>query len=181
MEYRKRFDPTMDPSLQVTSLQSSQRTGTLSTVHLHQGTPGAMDRQNLQSRLLKDCLPMPSALDRIHISPLLAYWSTPVDSHLQSPAEMLYQRALCTTEPQTIRHKDPNAAAECEMLEERTTQSAANHDHTGCRRKAPLYAGQSVSVINNDRTLWLPVTVVHAADHGSYIIRVIGGAEYRRA
>ena len=94
---------------------------------------------------------------------------------------MLYQRALCTTVPQRIRHKDPYAAAERERLEERATQSAADHDHTGCRRKAPLYAGQSVSVINNDRTLWLPATVVRAADHGSYIVKVIGGAEYRQA
>ena len=84
----------------------------------------------------------------------------------------------CATE---IRHKDPYAAAEHERLEEHATQSAANHDHTGCRRKAPLYAGQSVSVINNDRTLWLPATVVRAADHGSYIVKVIGGAEYRQA
>ena len=112
---------------------------------------------------------------------LLAYRSTPVDSHLRSPAEMLYQRALRTTVPQRIRHKDPYAAAERERLEERATQSAADHDHTGCRRKAPLYAGQSVSVINNDRTLWLPATIVRAADHGSYIVKVIGGAEYRRA
>ena len=111
---------------------------------------------------------------------LLAYRSTPVDSHLQSPAEMLYQCALCTTVPQRIRHKDPYAATECERLEEHATQSAANHDHTGCCRKAPLYTGQSVSVINNDRTLWLPTTVVCAADHGSYIIQVIGGAEYRQ-
>ena len=86
---------------------------------------------------------------------LLAYRSTPVDSHLRSPAEMLYQHALCTTVPQRIRHKDPYAAAERERLEEHATQHAANHDRTGCRRKAPLYAGQSVSVINNDRTLWL--------------------------
>ena len=112
---------------------------------------------------------------------LLAYRNTPVDSHLRSPAEMLYQHALCTTVPQRIRHKDPYAAAESERLEERATQSATDYDHTGCRRKAPLYAGQSVSVINNDRTLWLPATVVRAADHGSYIVKVIGGAEYRRA
>ena len=112
---------------------------------------------------------------------LLAYRSTPVDSHLRSSAEMLYQRALRTTVPQRIRHKDPYAAAERERLEERATQSAADHDRTGCRRKAPLYAGQSVSVINNDRTLWLPATIVRAADHGSYIVKVIGGAEYRRA
>ena len=110
---------------------------------------------------------------------LLAYRSTSVDSHLRSPAEMLYQRALCTTMPQRIRHKDPYAAAECGRLEERATQSAANHKHTGCHRKAPFYAGQSVSVITNDRTLWLPATVVCAANHGSYIVRVIGGAEYR--
>ena len=66
-------------------------------------------------------------------------------------------------------------------LEERATQSAANPDHTGCYKKAPLYAGQSVSVINNDRTLWLPATVIHAANHGSYLVKVSGGAEYRRA
>ena len=93
---------------------------------------------------------------------------------------MLYQCALHTTVPQRIRHKDPYAAAECERLKEHATQSVANHDHTGCHRKAPLYAGQSVSVINNDRTPWLPATVVCAADHGSYIIKVIGGAKYRQ-
>ena len=89
--------------------------------------------------------------------------------------------ALHTTVPQKIRHKDPYAAAERERLEECAIQSAANHDRTGCHRKAPLYAGQSVSVINNDRTLWLPATIVCEADHGSYIVRVIGGAEYRQA
>ena len=111
---------------------------------------------------------------------LLAYRSTPVDSHLRSPGEMLYQHTLRTTVPQRIRHNDPHAAAERERLEDRATQSAANHDHTGSRKKAPLYAGQTVSVINNDRTLWLPATVVRVADHSSYIVKVVGGAEYRR-
>ena len=69
MEYLKRSDQTMDPSLQVTSLQNSLRIETLSTVHLHQGTPGAMDKQSLQSRLSKVCLPVPNALERIHILP----------------------------------------------------------------------------------------------------------------
>ena len=106
---------------------------------------------------------------------LLAYRSTPVDSHLRSPGEMLYQCALCTTVPQRIKHQDPHAAAECEC------ESAAKHDCTGCHKKAPLYAGQTVSVLNNDRMLWLPATVVHTATHGSYIVKVIGGAEYRWA
>ena len=43
---------------------------------------------------------------------LLAYRSTPIDSHLHSPAEMLYQRAIQTTVPQRIRHKDPQAAGD---------------------------------------------------------------------
>ena len=43
---------------------------------------------------------------------LLAYRSTPIDAHLHSPAEMLYQRAIRTTVPQRIRHKDPQAAAD---------------------------------------------------------------------
>ena len=93
---------------------------------------------------------------------------------------MLYQRTLHTTVLQRIRHNDPYAAAEHERLEDRATRSAANHDHTGSCKKAPLYAGQTVSVINNDRTLWLPAMVVRAANHGSYI-KVVGGAEYRRA
>ena len=138
MEYLKRSDLTMDPSLQVTSLQSSQRTGALSTVHLHQGTPGAMDKQNLQSRLSKVCLPVPSALDRIHIHtgvPQLIH----IYDHLPRCSINVLYAQLC--------HK--GSAAECERLEEHAT----NHDYTGCHRKAPLYAGQSVSVINNDRTL----------------------------
>ena len=50
---------------------------------------------------------------------LLAYRSTPVDSHLRSPGKMLYQRTLHTIVPQRIRHKHPHAAAECERLEDR--------------------------------------------------------------
>ena len=29
--------------------------------------------------------------------------------------------------------------------------------------------------------MWLPAPVVHAANHGLYIVKVIGGAEYRQA
>ena len=39
----------------------------------------------------------------------------------------------------------------------------------------------TVSVLNNNRTLWLPATVVRTADHGLYIVKVIGRAEYRWA
>ena len=38
---------------------------------------------------------------------LLTYRSTPIDAHLHSLTEMLYQRVIRTTVPQRIRHKDP--------------------------------------------------------------------------
>ena len=111
---------------------------------------------------------------------LLAYRSTPIDAHLRSPAEMLYQRAIRTTVPQRIRHKDPQAAADRDHLNDRATQSAAYHDRH-CRPKSPLYAGQTVSVLNDAKTLWLPATVIHQAKHGSYLVQVIGRGQYRCA
>ena len=111
---------------------------------------------------------------------LLAYRSTPIDAHLHSPAEMLYQRVIRTTVPQRIRHKDPQAAADRDHLNDHATQSAAYHDRH-CKPKSPLYAGQTVSVLNDAKTLWLPATVICRAKHGSYLVQVIGGGQYRRA
>ena len=111
---------------------------------------------------------------------MLAYRSTPVDAHLQSPAEMLYQRVIQTTMPQRIRNKDPHAELDQERLNDRATLSASYHDcHS--RTKSPFYAGQTVSVLNDAKTFWLPATVIRQADHGSYLVEVIGGGRYRRA
>ena len=44
-------------------------------------------------------------------------------------------------------------AAKHERLENHAAQSAANYDYTGCHKKATLYTGQTVYVLNNDRTL----------------------------
>ena len=109
---------------------------------------------------------------------LLAYRSTPIDAHLQSPAEMLYQRTIYTTLPQRIHHKDPHAADDHARHNQRATQSAENHDHH-CRPKSPLYAGQTVSVLNNTKTLQLPAKVIGQAAHGSYLVQVIGEGQYR--
>ena len=111
---------------------------------------------------------------------LLAYMSTPIDAHLHSPAEMLYQRAIRTTMPQRIRHKYPHAADDHDQLNQHATQSAEYHDHH-CRSKSPLYAGQTVSVLNIARTLWLPATIICQAAHGSYLVQVVGGGQYRHA
>ena len=47
--------------------------------------------------------------------------------------------------------------------------------------QSPLYAGQTVSVLNDAKTLWLPATVIRQARHGSYLVQVIGGGQYRCA
>ena len=109
---------------------------------------------------------------------LLAYRSTPIDAHLRSPADMLYQRTIHITLPQRICHKDPHAADDRDRLNQRATQSAEYHDRR-CRPKSPLYAGQTVSVLNDARILWLPAKVIHQAAHGSYLVQVIGGGQYR--
>ena len=72
---------------------------------------------------------------------LLAYRSTPMDAHLHSLAEMLYQTVIRTTVPQRIRHKDPQAAADQDHLNDCATQSAAYHD-CHCKPKSQLYAGK---------------------------------------
>ena len=52
---------------------------------------------------------------------LLAYHSTPIDAHLHSPTEMLYQQVLCTNVPQWIRCNDPYANTEHDHLNQHTT------------------------------------------------------------
>ena len=111
---------------------------------------------------------------------LLAYRSTPIDAHLHSPADMLYQRVIRTTVPQRIRHKDPQAAADWDHLNNRATQSAAYHD-CHCKPKSPLYAGQIVPVLNDAKTLWLPATIIRQVKHGSHLVQIIGGGQYRCA
>ena len=105
---------------------------------------------------------------------LLAYRSTPIDAHLHSPAEMLYQRVIRTTVPQRIRGKKPQAAVDWDHLNDCATQSAAYHDHH-CKPKSSLYWGHTISVLNDTKTLWLPATVIHQACHGSYLVQMVLG------
>ena len=59
---------------------------------------------------------------------LLAYHSMPINAHLHSPVEMLYQQVLCTTVPQWIRHTDLHANTEHDHLNQCATQSAECQD-----------------------------------------------------
>ena len=61
---------------------------------------------------------------------LHAYCSTPVDAHMHSPGEMLYQHALHTTVPQHVHHADPHATADHDSLVQHASLTAANYDHS---------------------------------------------------
>ena len=50
-----------------------------------------------------------------------------------------------------------------------------------CCKKPPFFAGQTISVLNDARNLWLPATIIHKANNGSYLVQVIGGGQYRCA
>ena len=95
------------------------------------------------------------------------------------PVEMLYQQALCTTVPQWIRHTDPQADTECDHLNQYTTESAEYYDQQGYCRKPPFFTSQTISVLNDARNLWFPVTIICKANSGSYLVQVIGGGQYK--
>ena len=107
--------------------------------------------------------------------------SMPIDAHLHSPAKMLYQQIICTTVPQQIRHTDPHADAEHDHLNQCATQSAEYHDQQGCSKKPPFFTGQTVSVLNDTKNMWLPAIIICKANKGFIPGQVIGGGQYRCA
>ena len=112
---------------------------------------------------------------------LLAYCSMPINTHLHSPAEMLFQWVLCTTVPQWIMHTNPHANAECDHINQHAAQSTEYHNQWGCHKNPPFFASQNISVHNDARNLWLPTTIICKANNGSYLVQVIGDGQYRHA
>ena len=136
MEFLKLSDLTMAHNLPAINLPSLLRSGTLITPLAPLGMQGVMAKLKLLSKLQKVSSPMLSIQGRTPTLALLVYRSTPIDAHLCSPAEMLYQRAIQTTVSQRIRHKDPQAAADQDHLNDCVSQSAAYHDRH-CKQKSP--------------------------------------------
>ena len=113
---------------------------------------------------------------------LLSLRSTPLDSNLPSPAELLNGRKYRTTMP-SVNHSS-SAATNSDIrnqLESRQQTSKGYYDqHT--REKSELLANQSVWVRNNETRRWEPAYVIKKADTPrSYIVqRCAGGVPLRR-
>ena len=105
---------------------------------------------------------------------LLAYRSTPISAHLHSPAEILYQRAIHTTVPWRIRHKDPQAAADQDHINDHATQGATYHDHH-CKQKHPL-----IYRANCLHTQWCQDPLASSHNHSSSQAWLIFGLSHWR-
>ena len=109
---------------------------------------------------------------------LLALHSTPVDAHLTSPAQILFLCKLKTRLPTQPGNTDPCAEEHQGWLDEKADQAKANHD---CRARIqlPLFTGQTISILDPSRNIWIPGTVMRKLHHQSYIVKTTAGAVYR--
>ena len=105
---------------------------------------------------------------------LLCLRSTPVDSTLPSPSELLYQRKLCCNLPGRAQYDDPNKDSIRSHLQQRQQQTPG-HDLTD------LAQGQLVYHQDQQNNQWFPAQVVSkAAEPRSYFIETEAGVTVRR-
>ena len=89
---------------------------------------------------------------------LLAYRSTPIDAHLQSPAEMLH-KGSATWSPML----------QMTMTDVTNLLPRVLNTMTVTAEPSPHCMQGKLFVLNNDKNLWLPAKVIHKDDNGSYL------------
>ncbi|KAK7088654.1 hypothetical protein V1264_022553 [Littorina saxatilis] len=109
---------------------------------------------------------------------LLCLRTTPIDSSLPSPAELLYSRNLQSNLPHLAKPTPYNRKARRNLQVRQQTQKKY-HDRSA-RDLPPLHTGQKVQMQENNGT-WIPATVVNKRPKPrSYTIRTPNGGIYRR-
>ena len=91
---------------------------------------------------------------------LLALRSTPIDSHLPSPAEMLNARKYKSNLPVIIRNEHWSKDEIRRRLAERQEIQRVNHDKRAMQPLAPLIPGQDVRVRDTQTDTWQPAKVI---------------------
>ena len=107
----------------------------------------------------------------------LALWAMPINSKLQSPAELLYQCQLKTTIPAKIHNSDPAAPWVCEQIDACSESAKAQADKHS-KTLAPLNAGQPVATYDTLWKIWVPATVIHILPQSSYLVCTSNGSTY---
>ena len=109
---------------------------------------------------------------------LLHLRATPVDAHLPSPAEMLFNRRVRTTIPSRIQNNNPAAEEIRDHLENKAKNSKAYYDRSA-KDLAPMYAGQQVAMYHRIKKFWVPATIARVLPNDSYLIHTQNGSTYR--
>ena len=91
---------------------------------------------------------------------LLSLTSTPIDNHLQSPAEMLNARKYKSNLPVIIRNEHWSRDEIRRRIGERREIQRLNHDKQATQPLAPLIPGQDVRVRDIQTDTWQPAKVV---------------------
>ena len=84
---------------------------------------------------------------------LLSLRSTPIDSQLPSPGELLYQRKLKSDLPVKVQNADPNSDVIASRLKSRQDIHKAYHE-TCARDLPPLITGQHVRIQDHTSKHW---------------------------
>ena len=96
---------------------------------------------------------------------MLSLRSTPVDSHLSSPAEMLNADKYKSKLPVIIRNEHWSIVEIRRRLAERQEIQCLNHDKRGMLPLAPLIPGQDVRVRYTQTDTWQPAKVISTDVH----------------
>ncbi|XP_014673078.1 PREDICTED: uncharacterized protein LOC106813460 [Priapulus caudatus] len=115
---------------------------------------------------------------------MLCARTTPIDNHLPSPAELMFNRKVVSNLPikvtpsQWTTH-DPDKVQE--RLKQRQDTQKHYHDRTGTKDLPPLCPGQFVTLQDHNSGHWSPAKVIEKClEPRSYMVETPNGGILRR-
>jgi hypothetical protein len=133
-----------------------------------------------QVRTIKDTIKKTKASGGDIDMALLALRTTPIDSRLPSPAEMLFRRKIRGTLPVRIDNRSTQRDEITEGLELRQIDKKTHHDKHA-KDLPPLYTGQQVTVQDYKTGHWNPAVVeLKCNEPRSYAVKQSNGQTLRR-
>ena len=113
---------------------------------------------------------------------LLMYRTTPVDSKLPAPAELLNYRAYRTQIPSSGRlQRSQSSEIDAEHLQHRQQMQRQQHEHKPTRELQELRPGQTVALYRPQSKTWNTGEVKEKCNEPrSYIVETPSGSELRR-
>ena len=112
---------------------------------------------------------------------MLCSRTTPIDSSLPSPGELLQSHQLHGNVPTVIHNTNPQQDNIYDRLHYRQLESQANHDRREVQELPPLLAGQKVSVQSPVDHKWTPGTITNnRSEPRSYDVATPDGRIARR-